>query len=77
MRLANLLALGMVLVGGTAIHANGNSIFGVDPSKIQYKVIDTSNAIAPVPMQTRPLHSSFNDARKCCSNFNFPSVSRS
>ena len=51
MRFASLLAVGMVLLAGRGVRAAGSSIFGVDPSKIQYHVIDTSNSI--VPVQTR------------------------
>lgn len=53
MRYVSLLALGVVLLAGRAARADGASVFGVDPSKIQYKIINTKNTVAPVPMQTR------------------------
>jgi len=61
MRFTSVLAVGMVLLAGTAVRASGNGIFGVDPSKIQYKIIDTKNAIAPVPIQTRPTRFKLSD----------------
>jgi len=61
MRFASVLAVGMVLLASRGVRASGSSIFGVDPSKIQYHIIDTKTAIVPVPVQTRPTRFKLSD----------------